>query len=79
MSEHLQYVRDGLRQMRKSPGFTAAAVGQTMKSVLCGVSAIDLAVFSGVAIVLLFSALLACYIPARRAARVDPTVALRYE
>ena len=50
-----------------------------MKSMLYGASSIDLAVFSAVAIVLLFSALLACYIPARRAARVDRMVALRYE
>ena len=54
-------------------------MGQTMKSMLYGASSIDLAVFSAVAIVLLFSALLACYIPARRAARVDRMVALRYE
>ena len=54
-------------------------VGHAMKSMLYGVSSIDLTAFGAVAIVLAFSALLACYIPARCAARVDPMVALRYE
>jgi predicted permease len=54
-------------------------VGRAMKSVLYGVSAVDPVAFGAVAFVLLASALLACYLPARRAARVDPMVALRYE
>jgi len=57
----------------------ACLVGRAMKSMLYQVSVIDIGVFSAVSIVLLVSALLASYIPARRAARVDPMVALRYE
>jgi putative ABC transport system permease protein len=54
-------------------------VGRLMKTVLYQVNAIDPAAISAVAAVLLLSALLACYIPARRATQVDPMVALRDE
>ncbi len=57
----------------------ALAATQVLASLLFGVSTRDPVTFAGVSLVLLIAAILACYIPARRATRVDPIIALRYE
>ena len=57
----------------------ACFVGRAMRGLLYGVGTIDVAAFSAVAVTLFVAALLACYLPANRASKVDPMIALRYE
>jgi len=83
--------RSGVLRMILAQGVKIAAVGvvigmaaslgltRLMVKLLFDVSAADPLTFAAVALVLVLVAMLACYIPARRALRVDPIIALRYE
>jgi ABC-type antimicrobial peptide transport system permease subunit len=60
------------------PGLALAfALGHTLKAVLFGVTPTDLRLYGGMALLLTAVAVLAAFVPARRAARVDPMRALR--
>lgn len=57
----------------------AAAASTFARALLYGLSAVDAGAFVGVTLLLAVVGFVACYLPARRAANVDPVVTLRYE
>ncbi|HEV2424501.1 MAG TPA: FtsX-like permease family protein [Terriglobia bacterium] len=58
---------------------SSAVVSRLLSALLFGISPFDVVAFGGVSAFLMLVSLLACYLPARRATKVDPLVALRYE
>ncbi|HET6975481.1 MAG TPA: ABC transporter permease [Pyrinomonadaceae bacterium] len=74
--------RQGMRLAAVGVGIglvLALALAQVLSSLLIGISGYDVTTFVLVPALLAFVALVACYLPARRATKVDPLVALRYE
>ncbi len=57
----------------------AVAIAAALRSLLFGITPTDPISLGGVVLVLLLTSRLACFIPARRAARLDPMIALRHE
>ncbi|MCI0486612.1 MAG: hypothetical protein L0229_08430 [Blastocatellia bacterium] len=92
MSNLFRDLRYGARALAKSPRFTLVAIAclalgliaayylsRVLGSLLYQVSATDPLTFVMVSLMLVTVAVLACFLPARRATRVDPMVALRHE
>jgi len=57
----------------------AFALTRLLSGLLFGVEAVDVSTFTTISLLLVIVSLLACYLPARRAMRIDPLQALRYE
>jgi predicted permease len=79
---HRMVIRQGMRLVL--PGVVVGLAGalvasRVLASLLFGIGGADLLIYAGVSTLLVLVALAACYIPARRAAQVDPMIALRYE
>ena len=77
-------IRYAVRSIGKRPGFATIAVltlalGIGANTAMFEVNPLDPITFGLVTLVLALVAVLACYIPARRATKVDPLAALRYE
>jgi putative ABC transport system permease protein len=84
----MQNIRLAVRSLTKRPAFFAVvvigvagatALSRLVAGLMYGVSASDPATVAGVAALLFAAAAAACYVPARRAIRVNPIVALRFE
>jgi len=58
---------------------SAFALTRLMETMLFGVEPTDKVTFAGISLLLITVALLACYLPGRRATKVEPTISLRYE
>jgi putative ABC transport system permease protein len=77
-----QLLREGMRLAAWGVALgllAAAAVSRAVSGLLFGISSRDPVTFAAVPLLLAGVALLACYVPARRATRVDPLTALRHE
>ena len=75
-------LRDGMRSVLVGLVIglaTAVAISRVLAAVLFGLSALDAFSFAGVSLLLCAVATLACWLPTRKAIRVDPVVALRHE